>query len=153
LKEWLRTYKLELSKHKREDKSDREVELKQMAVAALEKEMSELEVQRGRLHDFLERGIYSEEIYLERSQNLAARMEDNRRAMERARTELQDAMNREKQQNNIIPMVQNVIRLYERSKDPAKKNALLKSILVKVEYRKEKHQRNDDFNIELFPKL
>ena len=50
-------------------------------------------------------------------------------------------------------MIQNVIRLYERSKDPAKKNALLKSILVKVEYRKEKHQRNDDFNIELFPKL
>ncbi|MNO54443.1 hypothetical protein D3C76_449160 [compost metagenome] len=153
LKEWLRTYKVELSKHKREDTSGREVELKQMAVAALEKEMSELETQRGRLHDFLERGIYSEDIYLERSQSLATRMEENRLAIDHARAELQEAMNREKQQNNIIPMIQNVIRLYERSKDPAKKNALLKSILVKVEYRKEKHQRNDDFDIELFPKL
>ncbi|MNW65909.1 hypothetical protein D3C74_443350 [compost metagenome] len=90
---------------------------------------------------------------MERSQSLATRMEENRLAIDHARAELQEAMNREKQQNNIIPMIQNVIRLYERSKDPAKKNALLKSILVKVEYRKEKHQRNDDFNIELFPKL
>lgn len=153
LEQWLREYKLELSKHKREDSTSREVELKKLALTTLDKEMSELEAQRGRLLDFLERGIYSEELYLERSQNLAKRIEENNASIHYAQVELQNAVTREKQQNNIIPLVQNVIKLYKRSKDPAKKNALLKSILMKVEYRKEKHQRNDDFEIELFPKV
>lgn len=151
LDHWLREYKMEFSKYPREDKSDQDVELKQMAVTSLEKEMVELEAQRNRLHDFLERGIYSEEVYLERSQSLAARMEETKRSIERAHIELQEAMNREKKQSNIIPMIQNVIKTYKRTKDPAKKNALLKSVLAKVEYRKEKHQRLDDFEIELFP--
>ncbi|MMZ66935.1 hypothetical protein D1872_294700 [compost metagenome] len=132
---------------------DREVKLKEMAVSALEKEMEELKQQRNRLHDFLERGIYSEEVYLERSQSLAKRMEETKSSIEYAHKELLETMNREKKQNNIIPMIQNVIKTYKRSKDPAKKNALLKSILDKVEYRKEKHQRLDEFELEIFPKV
>lgn len=153
LKEWLRSYKVELSKHKQEDHSGREVELKKMSLTSLEKEMVELENQRERLFDFLERGIYSEEVYLERSQSLTNRMKETSTLIDRAKVELHEAMNREKKQNNIIPMIQNVIKMYERSKDPAKKNALLKSILVKIEYRKDKHQRNDDFDLKLFPKV
>lgn len=148
---WLREYKIELSKHQREVSSNREIELKQIAVSSLEKEMAELETQRNKLYDFLERGIYSEDIYLERSQSLAQRMEENKRSIEKAQTELAEAMNREKTQSNIIPMIQSVIKTYKRTEDPAKKNALLKSVLLKVEYKKEKHQRLDDFDIELFP--
>ncbi|MCM3703784.1 recombinase family protein [Paenibacillus macerans] len=153
LEEWLQSYKVEFGKHKREDNSGHEVELKQLALNSLEKEMIELEAQRGRLFDFLEREIYSEELYLERSQSLAKRMDENKAAIEHARAELEEAKNRENKQNNIIPMAQNVIKLYKRSKDAGKKNALLKSIVDKVEYRKEKHQRNDDFDIKLIPKL
>ena len=144
---------MELGKHKREENNDREIELKKIALSALEKEKEELDNQRGRLFDFLERGIYSDEVFLERSQALSNRMEENKASIIKAQEELQETMSKENKKNNIIPMIQNVIKLYERTKDPVKKNALLKSVLVKVEYRKEKHQRNDDFEIKLFPRV
>jgi len=153
LKEWLRHYKTAWDKHKREVNNSSEVELKQMAVSALIKESEELVKQRGRLHDFLERGIYDEETYLERSQGLAQRMEETNKAIDRAEKDLEVEKNRMNAQHNIIPTIQSAIKLYERTKDPAKKNALLKSILVSVEYRKERHQRNDDFEIKLNPKI
>ncbi|WP_054955005.1 recombinase family protein [Paenibacillus dakarensis] len=153
LEEWLKHYKTEWNKHKRADNSGSEIELKQMAVTALHKESEELVKQRGRIHDYFERGTYDEETYLERSQSLAARMDETYKAIERAEQELENEMNRLNAQHNIIPTIQNTIKLYKRTTDPAKKNALLKSILVSVEYRKERHQRNDDFEIKLNPKI
>lgn len=153
LKEWLKHHKTDLKKHQRADKSGPELELKEMAVKALEKESEELVKQRGRLHDFLERGIYDEETYLERSQSLALRMEETKNAIERAEQQLQEERQRMNAQHNIIPKIQNTIKSYEKTKDPAKKNALLKSILVSVEYRKERHQRNDDFEIKINTKI
>lgn len=149
LKEWLAYYKTELSKHKRALDNGSEIELKETAVKSLIKESEELVRQRGRLHDFLERGIYDEETYLERSQSLATRMEETRLAIERAEKELENEKQRKNAQHNIIPTIQSTIEMYGRTEDPAKKNALLKSILTSVEYRKERHQRNDDFKIQL----
>jgi site-specific DNA recombinase len=153
LKEWLKSYKVEIGKNKPLDRSGNDLELKKMTVSTFVKEREELELQKGRLHDFLERGIYSEDVYLERSQGLAVRMEDTNKLLELAEEKLTEELNRETKQNNIIPLITNVIKLYERSTDQGKKNTLLKSILEKIEYRKETHQRNDNFEIELFPKV
>jgi len=153
LKDWLKSYKLEIGKNKPSNRSERNAELKQMAVNSFAKEREDLELQKGRLHDFLERGIYSEDVYLERSQGLAIRMDETNKSLERAEQELTEELNRETKQNNIIPLITNVIKLYERSTDQGKKNTLLKSILEKIEYKKESHQRNDEFEIELFPKV
>lgn len=153
LKQWLKSYKTEWEKHKRSEDSGSELELKKMAVKSLEKEFDELVKQRDRLHDFLERGVYDEETYLERSQSLAIRMEETRLAIDRTEKDLHSEKKRKNAQNNIIPQVQHALKLYGRTKDPAKKNTLLKSILVSVEYRKEQHQRNDDFEIKLNPRI
>ncbi|MFD1136778.1 recombinase family protein [Paenibacillus urinalis] len=153
LEEWLKEYKIHWSKHKREFDNSSAVELKQIAYDSLLKEAAELEKQKNRLHDFLERGIYDEDIYLERSQSLAERMKETSAAIDRTMIELEQEKNRVDAQQNIIPTIQNVIKLYRKTKDPAKKNALLKSILVRVEYKKERHQRNDDFELKLIPRI
>jgi len=153
LEEWLKQYKVEWSKHKRPNNSGAEVELKEMAVKALTKEADELEKQKSRLHDFLERGIYDEDTYLERSQSLAKRIQETHQAITRAEEELNLEQARSQAQQNIIPMIQNTIKLYKKTDDPAKKNSLLKNIVLRIEYRKERHQRNEDFEIELFPKV
>lgn len=153
LEEWLKEYKIHWSKHKREFDNSSAVELKQIAYDSLLKEAAELEKQKNRLHDFLERGIYDEDIYLERSQSLAERMKETNTAIDRTTIELEQEKNRVDAQQNIIPTIQNVIKLYRKTKDPAKKNALLKTILVRVEYKKERHQRNDDFELKLIPKI
>ena len=46
-----------------------------------------------------------------------------------------------------------VVFAYKASKNVQNKNELLKSVLIKAEYKKEKHQKDDDFEIKLFPKL
>lgn len=153
LREWLKEYKLKWDKYKPEQKEDNTLQIKQTAVKNLERELKELENQKGRLHDFLERGIYDEETYLERSQNLAERIENTHQAIEDTKAEIKAEKQREKAQKDIIPTVENVLRLYDMTDDPAEKNALLKDILEKVVYRKEKTQRGDDFTLVLYPKL
>lgn len=153
LQSWLKEYKLRWDKHKPEKKEDNALQIKQNALKNLERELKELEKQKGRLHDFLERGIYDEETYLERSQNLAERIENTHQAIEDTKAEIKAEKQREKAQKDIIPTVENVLRLYDMTDDPAEKNALLKDILEKAVYRKEKTQRGDDFTLVLYPKL
>lgn len=151
---WLDQYKAQWAKRKRpEAKTINEVEIKEQAYKALQRELVELETQKGRLHDLLERGIYTEETYLERSQNLAERIEQTKRAIAACEKDLENERQREKAQKDIIPQVSSVLKLYHKTKDPAKKNMLLKSVLQQAVYRKEKHQRNDEFTLKLYPKL
>lgn len=153
LERWLKSYKLEWDKHKSEHKEDSSLQVKQTALKNLKRELKELENQKGRLHDFLERGIYDEETYLERSQNLAERIENTHQAIRDTKAEIEDEKERSKAQKDIIPTVENVLKLYKMSDSPENKNRLLKSVINHATYRKEKTQRGDDFTLVLYPKL
>lgn len=59
------------------------VEARQTALKTLERELSDTEKQKGSLHDYLEKGIYSIETYLERSKILAERTESIKQAIEK----------------------------------------------------------------------
>lgn len=154
LKNWLKEYKAQWGKHKPDStKKESILEIKQQLVRTLENEMEQLEQQKERLHDFLERGIYDEETYLQRSQNLAIRIKDTANTIEKAQKELEEERQREKAQKDIIPQVEHVLSLYEKTDDPEMKNSLLKSVLDKATYRKEKWQRDDDFTLVLYTKV
>jgi site-specific DNA recombinase len=154
LDDWLLNYKSDWNINKKPKKeSANALEIRELAVKNLEKELIELEGQKGRLHDFLERGTYDEETYLERSQQLAIRLSETQSTLQYAHKDLKIELQRETAQKNIIPKIESVLKLYHRSEDPAKKNTLLKSILQNATYRKEKTQRNDEFTLVLSPKL
>ena len=154
LKSWLREYKAEWGKRKRPEKTvNNSLEVKQAALKNLEREMTDLQIQKGRLHDFLERGIYDENTYLERSQTLADRMDTVKVAIEETKQDIALEEKRHQAQKDIIPKVENVLELYSNTDDPAQKNNLLKSVLESASYEKEKYQREDDFTLVLYPKL
>jgi DNA invertase Pin-like site-specific DNA recombinase len=153
LQEWLENYKIQWDKHKPAKRSSNALELKEMQLKAFQKEAEELEQQKGRLHDFLERGIYDEETYLERSAALANRISSTHQSIVRAEEEVANEMKQKDAQLNIIPLIKNVIKLYKKTDDPAKQNALLKSVINKVTYTKEKHEFKDSFSIELDVKI
>ena len=150
---WLHDYKLRWDKYKPERKEESILDIKQTALKNLQRELKELEKQKERLHDFLERGIYDEETYLERSQNLAERIENTHKAIKDTKTEIDTEKRREKAQKDIIPTVERVLDVYKLTDDPAEKNRLLKTVLSYATYRKEKTQRGDDFTLVLYPKL
>ena len=154
LRDWLHQYRLQWDPDKRPtDDSDQIIEIKKVAIQNLQQELENLKHQKGRLHDLLERGIYDEETYLERSKHLANRMDDCRRKLEETIKELEMEQERKKAMTNIIPQVQHVLDIYDKTNDPKEKNLLLKSILEKATYRKERWQRNDQFTLVVYPKI
>jgi DNA invertase Pin-like site-specific DNA recombinase len=153
LKTWLVQYKAEWNKYKKPEHNDNTLELKQTALKSLMRELEELEKQKCRLHDLLERGIYDEETYLERSQNLAERIEATRQAISETEKDIEQEKKKQQAQHDVIPKVEHVLDLYYKTNDPAEKNNLLKSVLEKATYLKERWQRNDNFTLVLYPKL
>lgn len=136
-----------------EAKQNDVIDIRRKMIERLEKELGELEKQKNRLHDFLERKIYDEDTYLERSRNLSDRIENTRLSIQTARDELEKELQRELNQKDIIPRLENVLELYTKLDDPLQKNQLMKTILESAVYKKEQDQRNDNFALVLYPKL
>ncbi|WP_371371453.1 recombinase family protein [Sporomusa aerivorans] len=151
LEYWLDEYRAEWGKTKPVEEKDNVVSLKRKILQNLNKELKELGQQKERLHDFLERRIYDETTYLERSQKLSERLADTEKAIAEAETAIKQETKREKARKDIIPKVEKVLAVYSKTKDPAVKNQLLKSVLEYATYRKEKHQKGDNFTIVLHP--
>jgi site-specific DNA recombinase len=149
---WLEEYKIKWNKLKKET-PDSTIPFKESILGSLKKEQKELEVQKEKLFDFLERGIYTEEIFLERSQNLSKRIDDIHVAIDRTVEEIEIEKRKKTAQHKIIPLVESVVKSYFATNDPLKRNTLLKSILHKIVYNKEPHQRKSDFEIFLHPRL
>ncbi|MFC7441408.1 recombinase family protein [Laceyella putida] len=153
LNTWLEAYQLQWSQEDMPKESNHKVDLIEVTIKNLQTEIKNLEAQKGRLHDLLERQIYDEETYLERSKNLAVRLNEVREAIERSFMELEKEKSKAKAQIEIIPRVKHVLELYPQLDDPKQKNTLLKSVLEFCIYRKEKHQRGEEFELTLHPKI
>ncbi|SFJ82404.1 recombinase family protein [Thermoflavimicrobium dichotomicum] len=153
LRDWLDQYKMQFDIADTPPQNNFKIELLEVTIKNHQQELKNLESQKLRLHDLLERGIYDEETFLERSKHIANRMTELREKIEQALQDLEKERLKEQAQVNIIPRVEHVLDLYPKLDDPKQKNALLKSILDHCTYRKEKHQRNDEFTLVIHPKL
>ncbi len=154
LKHWLEQYKAQWQAHKPiEEQSNNLFNINKSALSSLQRELYELEQQKNRLHDLLERGIYDEETFLERSNQLAERINQTRLSIKETKVNLQIEQERQQAEKNIIPKVQYVLDMYDKTDDAGQKNALLKTVLDKAVYRKEKHQQGDDFQLVIYPKI
>ena len=101
----------------------------------------------------MERGIYDGETYVERSKNLTKRMEECRKSLEETIVDLEKEEERQRARVNVIPRVKHVLEIYPKLENPEQKNLLLKNILEKATYRKERYQKGDQFTMVIYPKL
>lgn len=152
LRKWLEEYKVEWNGDF-EEPTDSLVTMKEKSVVQFEQELQQIQSQNDNLHDLLERGVYNDETFLERSQKLSERMKETHDALDKAKAELDMEQQRIQAKQEVIPQIEYVLASYSRSEDPTEKNRLLKSIIERAEYKKEKHQRNDEFSLILYPKL
>lgn len=108
--------------------------------------LHKVDQKKNRLYDLLEDGTYDRATFKERlalAENEVTKLEELRAALE---AQIQEArgVNRVK----VISYLDTVLDLYP-SLDPAGKNQLLKAIIDKVIYRKEKKSRPLDFSLEI----
>lgn len=154
LRKWLNQYKSQFKDSNPEDKDMEEaLKLLQKGIRNLNQELNELEKQKEKLHDLLERGVYDVNVYLERSDSLAVRIENIKASIANIQLDIENEKKKIGAQKDIIPKIEKVLEIYEQIDDAAEKNNLLKSVLEKTEYTKLKHQRNDNFLLILHPKL
>jgi site-specific DNA recombinase len=151
LQNWMKEYKLSWEKGDDAATTNHEINLYQITLKNLQRERRNLEIQKERLHDLLERGIYDEETYIERSHHIENRIDETKHGIDQALKYLEKEQMRLKAQMEIIPKVESVIQLYQETTDPKLKNTLLKSVLSHCEYKKEKGQVGDNFLLRLFP--
>lgn len=155
LKKWLADYTLDLSQISPADNAAQTIPAVTDQLARLERSLATLHQQKQTLYDFLEQGIYSQDVFLERSRILAERITDAE-AQHRTLSHHLDALNQARTaQKMLIPQVQNVLDIYDTLTTPAEKNALLKTVLDHAVYAKSTGGKwqESDLCLYIYPKL
>ena len=157
LADWLIGYKLQWGLTNPKKKRESAVDLKRRQTEKKEAEIAALNQQLSAARDALERGVYDDDEYIGRRRELGERIKQAVADLVSIQKVITIEAAREENRVNVIPKVEHVLAVYRELDSPAAKNDLLKSVLEKVEYTKEKsgrwHASPDDFQIELFPIL
>jgi len=102
------------------------------AAATIQKQIDALNGQMSRLHDLLEQGIYTPTVFVQRRDELTARIES-------AKVELSRLHSMPTTSDIIImqlPNIQHVLEAYPLTTDLQKRNQLLRSVISRVVYYK-----------------
>lgn len=115
----------------------------------LETKLAELQKQKSRIQDLLEQGVYDVPTYIERNRVLSERIDAVKKSLSEVEKEISEAKEREKTRMMIIPTIRHVLDAYRATNDVTKKNALLKTIIEKAVYIKDKSAKLDDFTLDI----
>ncbi len=151
LQEYLDQYNFDITKTSQNTDSN-ESALKS-SIILLEKQLSEAYVQKDNIFDLLEKGVYTVDVFTERSTAIAQKIDALKQKIDETTVMYQNALNNNLRKVDFIPRITTVINEYHHLKTAEDKNLLLKSVLDKVEYNKGKGCRNDNFEIRIYPLL
>lgn len=129
----------------------------QQELSLYHSKLEKLRQQMNKIYEAYELGIYSSEIFLERTEKVKKEMEDINTNI----TEKQDSIKKlhlvENQKKQFIPKVKNIITIYYTLTSAEEKNKLLKEVIEKITYSKEHTARftkdYDNFEIVVYPKI
>lgn len=152
LYDWLEEYKLKIDPKEYVEK-DTHAAIYEQTIKNLKIEINDLRKQQDRLHDLLERGIYDEDTFISRSQKITSRLDELQHALNQSEIDLELETERKKAKLDIIPKIENILDVYSSLETAKEKNLLLKTIIDRCIYTKEKHQKNDEFSIVIHPKI
>ena len=159
LGDWLRNYKLEwkLDEEPQRKKAVSQLDVQRRVIDKLGKEIETLKKQLGNTYDLLEQGVYTIEKFREREHDLNVRIAQAEKNLDAAMSDIQLESVREESRRTIIPRVEHILQVYHELESPGAKNDLLKEVIDKILYTKEKggrwHNSPDDFMLEVYPKL
>lgn len=156
LDKWLKNYKLEIKQQEMQG-NDLEVDIIKQSINNANKELEILDKQLNSLHDFLEQGIYSTEVFMKRSKVLNDKIDTAKLNKKNLENKLKNISLIEENKKTIIPKMERVLEIYDGLETPKEKNDLLKEVIDKVVYIKKEGGRwsgkVDNFRLKLYPKL
>ena len=150
LRLWLAEYKVTARNGPGGSDLTAAVQEAQRTVSRLDTSLSTLQKQKASLYDLLEQGIYTTEVFLERSNLLAGKMAETEAALAEALAQLQAEQTLANNQLSCIPKVERVLEQYPLLESPKQKNDLLKEVLQKAMYTKTQGGRYTPSDMHLF---
>lgn len=155
LGDWITEYK---TKYNIDDKSKQTslVDIQQKGIRKIDKDIDDLKKQQDNLHNLLEQGIYTTDVFLERAKIIADRLKQAEIDKSTLTADLELELLREDSRQNIIPQVEKLLEVYNKLSSAGDKNDMLKLVLEKVVYTRDKGGRwrdSSNFEILLYPKL
>lgn len=122
-----------------------------------EAQLSRLKGMLNRTHELLEQGVYDTGQFLDRSRSLSGQISEAEKVVRDLGGELSVERRRGESKANIVPKVEHLLEVYRALPNAQAKNDLLKEVLEKVVYDREKKSRKggpyDEFELTLYPKL
>lgn len=130
---------------------------KQNLIHEKESELEKLNNQKTKQYDLLEQGIYTTEVFLERSKAIAVSIQTCSDTIEKLREEISHDKTIIEQQSAFVPRCEELLNNYW-SLDTESKNKMLKSLIEKVIYTKDSkntygHGNEINFELDIFPKI
>lgn len=119
-------------------------------IITLNKEMEMLNSQKLKLYDLLEQGIYNNATFIERSKSIAEKLTTNIESIDLIENQILNLNSRESDEE-VNKRIKTALDAYLLSNDIEFKNKILKSVVEKVIYLKSKKQRDDNFEINIYP--
>lgn len=151
LQELLKDYELQ---YKNTTTDDIQTELRVIAnnQKSINEEIEKTQKQKTKLYDLLEQGIYDNDTFLMRSKDLSNKLQELNNKLSELNKKYEQAETIQERKANYIPKIKNVIETYSFG-NVNQKNKLLKSVLEKVTYYREKGSEKDEFELILYPRL
>lgn len=130
---------------------------KQNLIHEKESELERLSNQKTKQYDLLEQGIYTTEVFLERSKAIAESVQACSDTIETLKAEISHNKTIIEQQSAFIPRCEELLNNYW-SLDMESRNKMLKSLIDKVIYTKDSknaYGRGNEikFELDIFPKI
>lgn len=125
------------------------IELQQLqeTIQHIEKEITKTQKQLDNMYDFLEQGVYTVEVFSERSESVSKKLKLLKKSLIEL-NEKSENLNTDKL-DIMIKKLEHVLTSYPES-DTNTKNYLLKTVMEKAVYYKESDWSPDQFELEIF---
>lgn len=154
LKQWLIEYKLQINDTDT-TKTHHSIDFKKKTLKKMDDTFLNLTKQLDNIYDLLEQGVYTTQVFLERSNALTQKinaLESDKSLLE---LDLQKELEREHNQATLIPKIENLLEVYDTLTSAKAKNKLLREVIEKAIYIKltngRWHNTPDNFEITIYP--
>ncbi|MCI8361550.1 MAG: recombinase family protein [Clostridia bacterium] len=156
LRIWLENYKVDYD-IKDSSNTDNN-KLIERFIVSIKKELEKENTKLNKIYDFLEKGIYSNDEFVNRSKAIKNNIESLKNKFKEYNELLNKNYEIQNEKEMMIPKLEYIIDLYDKLETAEDKNILLKSIIAKVTYLKiEKAIKKDsypsNFELHIYPKI
>lgn len=155
LRQWLEQYRLIWKTDPERQSNLLKLSAGRKALKVVENQLQQSRQQMEQIHSLLEQGVYTVDVFLDRSQKLAEQAKQLEQGQRQLQEEICSQEQQEKCRRTIIPKAEYLLAVYDSLSDAKSKNDLLKEVLEQMVYAKDSsarwHGSPEDFHLTLYP--